>query len=289
MKKIIFCLCLLLQQGCAASKSSETTNHDTLTVWNNPQPNLDKGLVYSVTAGCKSGKVGSDAQLTAVVMQPKDFLALASKETNACVQNEMSKIVSIVRCDVQGLPKDQSFWLYTQTVTNVLSPLAHFTQNEKGEWVSGRVEQRLTDFPFCSSWETHLPGEPICFVLVSDDGKIILSERVVPLPLITVAEDGAKFGVEIVSNRPECIIYGAYCEGFKPEESCLCNYFSEHEVAPTSPLLMTGGKAQMMIMPKVIGKTGGTAGLSIIRTGGETLSLTFKWGDQLVTKRSGSS
>jgi len=138
--------------------------------------------------------------------------------------------------------------------------------------------------PLCESVQMlayFRPGEPLRFILESDDKIEKAAVSAVPLPIAIAGADGCKVSVEMAS--PDGKIFACKGEGFKAGEKVrVCSVSLGNTI---DEVLTAGvdGAISMTLKPAVKKKKGGKCALEVRRQE-ETLLLKFGWGREALLK-----
>lgn len=119
----------------------------------------------------------------------------------------------------------------------------------------------------------HIPGDPVIYTF--KDSKTSKEITIVPNHLnVKSRRDGATVEARIASIHP--VHYAIELNGFKKDEEILFKSHSYDEVIKRKITIQaTQG---IGFMPEVIGKDGGVARISVMRSSGEILNLEVPWG-----------
>lgn len=120
-------------------------------------------------------------------------------------------------------------------------------------------------------------GEPLEPALVAEDGSGQVAMRIVPAPIEASGAGGCRLRVELMD--PTGNVFRIRGEGFEPGEEVRTPHRSEDEAMEditeeTSP---TGG-FEFIMLPAVVGKTGGSASISATGQACSVPALPYKWG-----------
>jgi hypothetical protein len=186
------------------------------------------------------------------------------------------KVLVSYKLKASGFAKDKAYtvwgrWLdgATDRVDDemLVSEAGYVASKKDGEVVELIVS--LTDM---------LKGEPIQHALVSKDGAIRGFAHVIPFPLEVKGEGGCRVWLEMIS--PDGKSFGAFGEGFPPDEEVLLESQSGDVSAPTRAKTTGDGRFLTILTPAVPEKTGGSARFSA-STKACKATLKYDWGDAM--------
>ncbi len=268
--RTLICLCLLFTHSLSG---------DFFSTLLNSQPNANQFLVYSLANGCKTGKTGCDTKLLCKVDDME-------KDLSDSVLSNTPQASRVVTFDIKGLPQGQNYWLYSLNLYNELEPLHYFKSDDQGRLVAVDNPKAkaplpegapLSELKIVASEDKIRVSEPISYVLVSDNGKTVVSQRVIPRPLEVTGTGGTRVAIEMMSQAS----FRAVFKGFKPYEICMVSSTSEKGATPSTVYTMSkAGDGEISLTPEVIGKKYGKAKLRFTRlfADKEVLSLDYDWG-----------
>jgi hypothetical protein len=174
----------------------------------------------------------------------------------------------------EGLPKDQRYALYGRWMDGSSKEAARglrldeagILRDDKGE-------------PFTLSLGQTFPGEYITIALVSEDGKAKAFGEITVYPIQAEGKGGCRLVVRPLDPKGQtfAIIGTGFGPGKKLKIASTSVNESMHETKTAGP---DGTLPKQVILPAVIGRTGGEASYEVSDSDC-TVKVLYKWGDEM--------
>lgn len=150
-----------------------------------------------------------------------------------------------------------------------------YADNSTKKINSGKTNKhgKVKGNPFFHAIIDPYPGKAYILHFISKDGTIQISREIIPIPIETVGNDGAK--IDVISSDPKQFI--CRLRGFKPKENLTFQSISCDEMLRQNVTTDEKGELKFIHLPAVLGKEGGNCQLLCIRQN-ETLQINFPWG-----------
>ncbi|MBS0637909.1 MAG: hypothetical protein JSS12_10390 [Verrucomicrobia bacterium] len=175
-----------------------------------------------------------------------------------------------------GFNPGDCYTLYRLNASMVKEPYGQYKVNEQGQLLSTKNDENLQDRIVV--FGDHMNGECSYLVLVADNKRAVAA-LCYPNPIEYTWDDGATFWLELTTG--DCCRFAFFGKGFKPNEDVTYISRSYDEVLEGKYPIAPEGKLIGFINPSVIGKTGGTASLTIKRKNSdEVCEIKYSWGTE---------
>lgn len=179
-----------------------------------------------------------------------------------------------------NLPIGQHFFLIIRNLKKEIQSVEEFAVNAEGDLVSTDPNNpfllknlKLFLGRFCA-------GEPLEYLLTSNDGLTRVSTRIVPYPIEASSQDGAKVTLSFID--PSALSFYCKGEGFEPFEKIELITLSDGEQRTETRYASKEGNLYVLLHPRNQGKKGGQSSLLVVRQNG-VLNLEYKWGSEALT------
>ncbi len=225
-----------------------------------------------LTLACTAGPQPPAQQRAEVPTLPGAQLALAEiVRTKPSVGEGFT-----YRLQATGLPQGKTYRLELRRLDGRVGrmPIGTLRIDAAGRLVTERgfrLEQHAL-----GTWGPVLKGEPLELALVAEDGSGQVVARIIPAPIEASGAGGCRLSIELMDPRGSAFrIKG---EGFEPGEEVRTPHRSEDEVLDITKRASATGGFEFIVLPAVIGKTGGSASISATGRVCSVPTLSYRWG-----------
>lgn len=198
-------------------------------------------------------------------------LRLTSEEKSRGTQDGLEVVRYVFKAD--GFPGDKSYVLVGKRMDGKPQEVARgFRIGE-----SGRVLDPDGD-EFVLSLGRLFRGEYVVFALISEDGASKAFVELTPYPIEAEGKGGCRLSVRPMMLSGQ--MFQINGSGFEPNKKLKIVSFSSNEVARSSAEGRPDGTLKHVILPAVVGKTGGDASFAASDSACE-VKVDYKWGDAM--------
>jgi len=145
--------------------------------------------------------------------------------------------------------------------------------DEQGEFQLDKMFRTLPLSRFISCGSGFLPGEPIHYVLISEDRTCVASDFIVPNPIEARWFDGAQISMIAIDPSMECFILEG--NGFKSNEVLQVVAKSCNEILSYDSIASSDGEVFLMAASGMQSKICGKGTYTIKRKNGEIKTLSY--------------
>ena len=121
-----------------------------------------------------------------------------------------------------------------------------------------------------------LRGEPLTLALVAEDGSGQAVARLVPAPIEARGAGGCRLSLELMESTGNT--FAVRGEGFEPGEEVRVLDRSGDEIVEGKRRTSPSGGFELVMLPAVVGRTGGEASISAIGRTCSVPALPYGWG-----------
>ena len=197
---------------------------------------------------------------------------LRSEEKSRDVKDGIEMINYVLRAD--GLPQDQRYALHARWMNGRLAEVSKgITIDESGRLVSPDGDEVVL------SLGSMFRGEYAAFALVSADGAAKAYVEITPFPIQAEGKGGCRLLVKPMTPTGE--MFSITGSGFKPNKKLKIVSTSVNEVAYMTSEGRADGTLKHVILPAVVGRTGGDASFEASDSDCSGSPSSYKWGDQM--------
>jgi hypothetical protein len=222
-------------------------------------------------AACKAGPSSSAWEDSKVAFPPEAQLSLVKiAKVNPSLGEGFNYGLKAM-----GLPPDRSYRLEVRRLDGRVGqmPIGRLHVDATGRLVSERgfrLEQHVL------GTGPVLRGEPLEPALVAEDGSGQVVTRIVPAPIEAAGAEGCRLSIELVESTGK--VFRVKGEGFAPEEEVQTTSRSEGEVLQGRVRASKAGRIEIIVLPAVVGRTGGSASYVVSGQACSVLALPYHWG-----------